>query len=141
MCSQDQLNRLKKIQRKALKQIIKTENFEATCKKLNILPVYNLLELELLKLGFKLNKKFLPSKVNKLLREDCLSQELNKKHRYPTRNKNDLNVPIYKRSVHSRSFLVKGITLYNNAPTNLKSQKTISSFISCYKRNYFTLTN
>ena len=137
MCRQDQLNRLQKIQRKALKQIIKSENFDVTCKKLKILPVCNLLELELLKLGFKLNKKFLPSKVNKLLREDCLSQELNKKHRYPTRNKNDLNVPIYKRSVHSQSFLVKGITLYNKASTNLKSQTTISSFISCYKRNYF----
>ena len=137
MCNQEQINRLQKIQRKAIKQILKGKTFDMACKELKILLLNKLLELEILKLGFKLNKKCLPSKVNKLLRKDSLSQDLNKKHRYPTRNKDNLNAPIYSKSVHARSFLVKGITLYNNAPSNLKAQKTISSFISCYKRNYF----
>ena len=138
MCSQDQINRLQKIQRKAIKQILKSESFAMACKKLKTLPLDKLLELELLKLGFKLIKKCLPSKVNKLLREDCQAQDLNKKHRYPTRNKEDLNVPIYNKCVHSRSFLVKSITLYNKVPSNLKSQKTISTFTYHCKQTLIT---
>ena len=39
MCSQDQMNRLQKIQRKAIKQILKSESFTMACEKLKILPL------------------------------------------------------------------------------------------------------
>ena len=138
MCSQEQIQCIKKVQCKAVKQILKHCSFKTACKKLKILPIDQLIALELSKLGYKLTNNQLPINVIRCLQEDYQNKQLVKKHRYPTRNKSDLNIPIYNKSAHSRSFLVRSISLFNNLPNSVKSKSTLSSFIHHCKLHLLT---
>ena len=114
MCSKEELNRIKSVQRKAIKFLKPFDSFLESCKTLKILPIESLIELELLKIGYKLHS-------------NCHS--LTRKHRYPTRTKNDLYVPVYQKASHSSSFLVRSISLYSRLNHDLKSSISLSSFI------------
>ena len=131
MCSKEQLNRINSVQKKALKFLKPTNTFSQTCKNLNILPFENLIELELLKIGYKLHKGQLPTSVNKCLWEDSKQNSLVRKHRYPTRSKTDLYLPIYNNAKHSNSFLVRSISLYSKLNHALKS--STDSYIFCFE--------
>ena len=138
MCGREQLNQIKSVQKKALKFLKPSDSFLETCKNLNILPLENLIELELLKIGYKLHKGQLPTNVNKCLREDSKQNSLIRKHRYPTRSKTDLYLPIYHNAKHSSSFLVRSISLYSKLNHELKSSSTLSSFVVKCKKDLLT---
>ena len=138
MCKHEQIQRIERIQRKAIKEILKHCSFKDACKNLKLLPINKLIELELAKLGYKLHNNMLPTNVNKCLKEDYQNKKLVKKHRYQTRNKHELNIPIYNKSVHSQSFLVRSISLFNKLPNLVKSRLTLSSFIHHCKLQLLT---
>ena len=138
MCSQEQIYRVEKAQRKAVKQIKKHCSFKTACKELRILSFENLINLELCKLGYKLTNKLLPINVIQCLQEDYQNKQLVKKHRYPTRNKAELNIPIYNKTSHARSFLVRSISLFNKLPNSIKLKSNLSSFTYHCKMHLLT---
>ena len=138
MCSKEQLNRIKSVQSKALKFLRPSDSFMTSCKTLGILPVESILELELLKIGYKLHKGLLPANVNKCLREDSNRNSLTRKHRYPTRSKTDLYVPVYQKALYSGSFLVRSISLYSKLHHDLKSSTSLFSFAAKCKKDLMT---
>ena len=138
MCSKEQLNCIKSVQRKALKFLRPSDSFLGTCETLKILPIESLIELELLKIGYKLHKGLLPANVNKCLREDSNRHSLTRKHRYPTRSKADLYVPVYQKASHSSSFLVRSISLYSKLNHDLKSSTSLFLFAAKCKKDLMT---
>ena len=138
MCSKEQLNRIKSVQKKALKFLRPSDSFLGTCKNLNILPIEALIDLELLKIGYKLHKGLLPTNVNKCLREDSNRHTLTRKHRYPTRSKADLYVPVYQKALYSSSFLVRSISLYSKLNHDFKSSISLSSFAAKCRKDLMT---
>ena len=138
MCSKEQINRIRSVQIKALKFLRPSDSFVTSCKSLGILPVETLIELELLKIGYKLHNGLLPANVNKCLREDSNRNSLIRKHKYPTRSKADLYVPVYQKALYSGSFLVRSISLYSKLSHDLKSSINLFSFAARCKKDLMT---
>ena len=83
LVSKGTLQKLQKIQDKCISLI---DNRKSS-KDLNILTIENLILLENLKFGFKLNKNLLPSKIVDCTVNDQHGKSLKKTHKYNTRHK------------------------------------------------------
>ena len=47
-------------------------------------------------------------------------------HNVNTRNKNDLNIPLYTSASGQRTFYFRAVTLWNNLPNNIKDINVLS---------------
>ena len=102
-------------------------------KKYKILNIDNVVDLELCKLGFKLNNDMLPVNLLTSLKGDARSKTLEKKHNYNTRNKKELNLPMTDNSKYHNNFLVQAIKCYSALPQTLKDCTT---FLNKLKNDY-----
>ena len=87
MLTVGQLTQLYTIQRKCVKLIDNTKCVSDVFKKLRMLTVKDLTELEQSKLGYKLCKGMLPDVLTRLMLCDFNKNTMVKKHSYPTRQK------------------------------------------------------
>ena len=90
MYSRGMLNKLQKKQNHCIK-IVNNKKHKS------IIKVDDLIRIELCKLGFKTVHCLLPDNLNKCLNTNASGHSLTHKHRYSTRNKLDLRIPIYRR--------------------------------------------
>ena len=89
----DQLNKLQRIQTECLQLIVPQNKNGNLNKELGILTIKDMIKLENYKFGYKLNNNLLPSKTKKLCYLDSESHSLMKNHPYSTRNKTIPNLP------------------------------------------------
>ena len=106
-------------------------------RKYKILSIDNVIDLELCKLGFKLNNDMLPVNLLASLKGDARGKTLKKKHNYNTRNKKELNLPMTDKSKYHSSFLVQAIKCYSALPQTLKGCITYETFVIKLKDDYF----
>ena len=64
--------------------------------------------------------KLLPKSIGCLISTDHLGRSLIKDHGYNTRNKLMTNNPPAKNNKYNKSFMNKGITIFNNLPQEIK---------------------
>ena len=106
-------------------------------KKYKILSIDNVIDLELCKLGFKLNNDMLPVNRLALLKGDARGKTLEEKHSYNTRNKKELNLTMTNNSKYHNSFLVQAIKHYTALPQTLKDYTTYGTFVNKLKMIIF----
>ena len=99
---------------------------------LKIMKVPELIKLQNLKLGFRVQHSQLPENVTLACTSDTNKNSLTKKHRYPTRHKNKPNHPKPQSKWYMTSFLTKCIVEFQNLPSEIRGIKDYNAFIrSC----------
>ena len=107
------------------------------CRKYKIMSIDDVIDLELCKLGFKLNNDMLPVNLLASLKGDARGKTLTKEHNYNTRNKKELNLPMTENSKYHSSFLFQAIKHYSKLPHALKGCTTYGTFVRKLKDDYF----
>ena len=118
MYGRGMLNRLQKKQNQCIK-IVNSKKIKS------IIKVDDLIKIELCKLGFKIIHCLLPKNLNDCLNTNASGHSLTRKHRYSTRNKSDLRIPMYKRD----SFLNKCTKEFIKLKTEIKLSKSIPELV------------
>ena len=134
MLSCRDLKKLEKLQNQCVKLIEPRQSTNEIYKKYRILKFKDLIDLELAKFGFKSVHKLLPNRIISLTSTDHLGRSLIKSHDYDTRNKSITNNPPAKNNKYNKSFMNKGITIFNNLSQEIKNATSLSSFVNKFKR-------
>ena len=98
-------------------------------KKEKMLRLEELIKIENIKLGYKLEHSQLPTTIQNILKSDSKKKSLVKTHPYPTRTKSIPNLPIAQNKSYHASFLVQSIKEYEKLPIELRESNTLSGFI------------
>ena len=93
-----------------------------------ILAFNQIIELENLKVGYKLYNNTLPPKITEHLTTDSSAQGLEKTYNYNTRHKHNLNLPVATNRLYHSSFLCKVVKNYAGLPTTVTSQTNFKTF-------------
>ena len=128
MLTAGQMAQLCNLQRKCVRLLDNTTTVSEIFKKLRILTVNCLVELEQSKLGYKLCKGMLPDTLTNLMLRDFNENKLIKKHTYPTRQKDIPNRPNVKSVLYRNSFLYQAISHYSNLDRKLRDAITLKAF-------------
>ena len=128
MLTAGQMAQLCNLQRKCVKLLDTTTTVSETFKKLRLLTVNYLVELEQSKLGYKLCKGMLPDTLANLMLCDFNENKLIKKHPYATRQKDIPNRPNVKSRLYINSFLYQAISHYSNLDRKLRNATTLKAF-------------
>ena len=134
MLSVNQRNQLSVLQRKCIRLVDHSIPASEAFKRLRILTVSELINLEQGKLGYKLCRGMLPSVLTRLMLHDSNNCTIVKSHPYMTRQKHIPNRPNAKLSLYRRSFLYQAISTYSELNDNLRNSTTLSSFTRQFKR-------
>ena len=111
MLSSGQIIQLRTIQRKCVRMIDSSVSTIEAFKKLQILIVSDMINLEQGKLGYKLCNGLLPSVLTRLMSHDSNNCAIVKNHSYRTRQKDIPNRPNAKLRLYRKSFLYQAIAL------------------------------
>ena len=109
MLSVGQTKELCTLQRKCVRLIDRKLPISEAFKRLQILRVMDLIELEQAKLGYKLCNRLLPTVLIRLMMHDYDNSTMVKSHSYQTRQKNIPNRPNTKLNLYRKSFLYQAI--------------------------------
>ena len=123
------LNKLQKLQNKAVSTLYTKLNIDAGFKKSKILRVRSLIKLEEYKLGYKMCHNLLPKPLRECLLTDHYDKTTKKTHGYNTRHKSTPNLPNAKSHKYRNSLLFSTIQSYMHLPLDCKESKTLSSFV------------
>ena len=123
MADKQSLNKLAKIQNECVKMIgtkLGLTTIDSMYKKLGIIPLTKMIQIELAKYGYGVTRKTVPSSIQALAnRKGGL-----KNHRYCTRNCNTPNIQKHKNHQFNSSFMCKGLTTYSALPEDVKKYLT-----------------
>ena len=132
--SNEQLLKLANIQRKCVLYL----DPKCDYKKLKILKISSIIELENCKFGYKLIHGMLPTKIEESCINDSNKQSLCKTPGYNTRNKKIPNVPTKMNKQYKASFLNKGSQSLLKLPMTIRQKATLKSFTNALKDYFFT---
>ena len=90
-----------------------------------------MIQLELVKFGYKIMKNQQPLPLQKLM-EDRGGK---KTHRYPTRRKCVPNIQKHSSEIFNKSFICRSIHEFSKMPDSIKNSKSIGQVVMKYKRN------
>ena len=138
MTSVKQITKLKIQQDKCMRLIDSRLATDQVYVKYRILQLDHLIDLELCKMGFKLQLNELPVNLLDTFKSDSKGDSLEKTHRYNTRQKNEPNLPSTSSKKYHQSFLFQGIKRYSTLPSKIKSITKYNRFISALKNEYLT---
>ena len=105
-----------------------------------MLNLQQLIELENLKIGYKLHQNVLPTKLAKHIKTDSRSRTLRKQHKYNTRNKGLFNLPCATSKLYHKSYLYSSIKSYNSLPLPLRNTPNYRTFVKKAKSLLLGLT-
>ena len=134
-----QLKKLQKLQNKCIELITGRTPTVNCYQSLKVLRVAQLIKLQNLKLGHKVQYPQLPTMILKACTSDVQGKSLQKGHGYNTRRKEEPNHPKLQTDWYKTSFLVKSIVDFQGLPTNVRNIENFDLFISSCKS--FLLTN
>ena len=102
-----------------------------------ILHVREVIDLELAKIGYRLQEKELPVRILEMLEIDPQSRTLKKIHKYETRYKMIQNIPRVSNKKYHSSFLCESIRISEPLLAITKQLNSIQHFASRVKNKYF----
>ena len=126
-----ELTGLIKIQNQCLRLISPKTNHKDLYKKLQILKLTEMIQLELIKFGYKITKNQQPLPLQKLMND----RGGKKTHHYPTRMKSMPNIQKHASETFNKSFICRSIWEFNKMPDSIKNSKSIRHIIMKYKSN------
>ena len=135
MLSSGQITQLCTIQRKCVRMIDNSVPISEAFKKLQILTVPDMINLEQSKLGYKLCNGLLPLVLTRLMMHDFNNCTIVKNHSYRTRQKGIQNRPNVKLSLYRNSFLYQAIACYSKLDKKLRDSPTLLSFSKKLKKS------
>ena len=135
MLTNSQITELTSIQRKCIRQIDNSIAVEEAYKKLKILTVRQLIELEQSKMGYKLCKGLLPTAITQIMMSDVDRRPMTKTHDYETRQKNVPNRPKVKSKLYMDSFLYRSISCYSNLAQKIRNAPSLPTFARLAKQD------
>ena len=94
-----------------------------------MLTLNQLITLENQKLGYKLYNDMLPTNILKALSTDSNNKDLHKLHKYNTRHKSKLNLPVAYNKLYYTSFLTQALKAYEKLPKEITLCNNIKSFV------------
>ena len=101
-----------------------------------ILNLKKLIELENIKLGYKLHHNALPTKLANHIKTDSRSIVLTKQHKYNTRTKGLFNLPMATNKLYHNSYLYNSIKSFNSLPPSIRNILNYKTFVKvpnhCY---------
>ena len=127
MADKQSLGKLAKIQNACVRLIgtkLGVTNVDLMYKKLGILPLTKMIQIELSKYGYGVSRNTVPSSIQAIAN---MNGGL-KKHHYNTRNRNTPNIQKHTDHQFNSSFMCKGLTTYSALPEDTKNLPTLSSF-------------
>ena len=130
MCKKE-LTGLIKIQNQSLKLISPKTDHEDLHKNLQILKLTDMIQLELIKFGYKIMKNQQPLPLQKLMDD----RGGKKSHRYPTRGKSVPNIQKHASEIFNKSFICRSIREFNKMPDSIKNSKSIGHIVMKFKSN------
>ena len=135
MAKKSDINSLFAIQKQCIRLVHKC-NITADCtplfKQSKMLPIHNIINVELAKQGYNINRKLLPKPIL-----DIYDKNGGKKiHRYLTRNKMMPNIQRHQSTQFNCSFICRSTVIYTNLPNAIKQKQNIHRFITHIKKYY-----
>ncbi len=130
LISANTFNRLKVLQKKAVRVIAKAcynANSAPLFKKLQILRISDMIDLEVAKLSFRFVNNELPLPIRDLFTPNAFN------HNYNTRARNEPRIARHRTSLFHKSFLIRSQTVWSALVTHVKRASKFNSF-----RNMFT---
>ena len=124
-----QINRIQKIQNKALQYVTNKSNALENKKELNVLNINSMIELSNLKFGYRFLHNFLPPVTGKLCMFDSSNKILSKQHNYDTRNKKTPYLPKNASKQYKNSFLCQRPQSLLTINVETRMSLILSSFI------------
>ena len=103
--------------------------------KMSFLTLKKLIKLENYKLGYKIEKGYVPIKISQMVSCDRNNKSLKKSHGYHTRNKNILNIPRHNTGSYHNSFLISVTRDYSNLPLQITSKRSLQTFVHHCKKH------
>ena len=141
MLQQSQIKKLQKLQNKCVNLIDNSSiALPHKFKKHRILHVREVIDLELAKIGYRLQKQELPVRILETLKTDSQSCTLKKIHKYETRYKTIQNKPRVSNKKYS-SFLCESIRISKPLLAITKESNSIHQFTSKVKNKFFATSD
>lgn len=134
--SSSNLKKLQSVQNFACRIITKTRKFDhitPALRQLNWLPIEQLLLFRDTIMAYKCVNNLAPSYLSKLF---CKRTEL---HDHPMRDKDLLNIPLYKTASGQRTFRYRATKIWNDLETNFKHIVTLNDFKKKLKSHMLNL--
>ena len=129
MLSKKLCNKLTRLQCAAVSLINPLMSTDELFTKYGILKFDKLVQLEQLKIGYKLCNNLLPTNFTAQIRLDHKDQSTSKQHSYHTRNKHIPNLLLVQKSKYKSSFLFYAIREYSAVSTEIRESRTLKSFV------------
>ena len=98
------------------------------------LTLKQLIQLEILKLGYKLDHELLPRNINNLLWTDSKNKSLKKTHHYNTRSRNLPSLPKALCKTYHQNFQLHCIKEYMTVPVETREINTLPNFVRKIKK-------
>ena len=137
MLDQTNLNKIQKCMDNCFKLITNKTATLSNLKEERILTLEQMIKLENSKLGYKLQNNLLPHQIQSLLSTDSKLNKLIKTHKYGTRSKNTLNLPLAKSKMYHTSYLFHVLKEFNGTDITIRNAKDIQQFIQRKKSSLF----
>ncbi len=131
LISKSSLKRIRILQKKALRTIDHARYNACTvdlCKKLNVLLIDDIIDMEVTKLSYKYVKGMLPKPVQNLFQ----SNQYN--HDYLTRQRQNPRVEKHTSTIFNKSFLCRAPSLWASLGQNIRNKPSVPSFTTAYKK-------
>ena len=135
MTSARQISKLKSQQDKCMRLIDGRLAVNQVYVKYKKIKLEQVIDLELCKMGFKLQSSELPVNLLDTFKSNSKGDSLKKTHRYNTRQKNEPNLPLITSKKYHQSFLFQAIKRYSILPVKIKNITKYNKFISALKMN------
>ena len=133
MINQSQLNRLQKLQDKAVNLLNQSKDINSIYLDYKIPNLEKLIRIEQLKFAYRLINDLLPLNLSRLVRTDHKGSTLLKTHNYSTRFKTEPNLPATKSSHYHSSFLHQSIKVFSAVPSDIKNTTNLKAFVRVIK--------
>ena len=128
LINKSQLEVLQTTQNQAIRLIEPRMHTEDIYKKHNILNLKQLVKLENYKLWKKLELGDLPANLSAAMTVDHNENNLQKQHKYSTRNKTLPNLPKASSQLYRRSLLFQGLRDYQLLPASIRKERKLHVF-------------
>ena len=133
MISCSAINKLQKLQDKAVQLIDSSKCLDGIYRIHKILKLCNLVKLANYKVWFIFYAQQLPNRLQEMMAIDATQNSMKKNHPYNTRQKSELNLPNAS-GLYKNSFYVKGLKDYTNLTSHIKEAKSITQFTNRCKK-------
>ena len=124
-----ELTGLIKVQNQCLKLISPQTDSKDLYKNLQILKLTDMIQLKLIKFGYKIMKNQQPLPLWELMN----ARGGKKFHRYPTRGKSVPNIQKHTSEIFNKSFIHRSMSEFSMLPDSFKNSKSIGNIVTKFK--------